>query len=149
MNKSASDHDKSALERLPHGSGFRFIDRLDDLHPGRQGTGRYQLRGDEPFLEGHFPGNPMMPGVLLIEMAAQLAGVVAQCDPEHAPMQDLRLTAVQQAKSLGTAKPGQTLVCHAEVSARMNNLVQASGRVEVEGREILKVQVTLSGRVIA
>ena len=61
----------AALDLLPHGSEFRFLDRLLSLEPGKSGAGEYAVRGDEPFLRGHFPGRPMMPGVLLVEAAAQ------------------------------------------------------------------------------
>ena len=71
-----------ALNLLPHGADFRFLDRLTKLDPGQSGAGEYRVRGDEPFLRGHFPGEPMFPGVLLAEAAAQLAGVVAQSDPK-------------------------------------------------------------------
>src|SRR5215204_1101361 len=98
-----------ALAHLPHGPEFRFVDRLTALDPGKSGTGEYTVRGDEPFLRGHFPGEPLFPGVLLIEAAAQLAGTVAQTDPQIPPLKGLRLTAVRGAKILGTAKPGQTI----------------------------------------
>src|SRR3974377_630747 len=85
----------AALARLPHGRGFRFLDRLVKLEAGKTGAGEYTVRGDEPFLRGHFPGQPMFPGVLLIEAAAQLAGAVAQCDPNIPPLPGLKLTALR------------------------------------------------------
>src|SRR5258708_37194883 len=75
-----------ALRFLPHGPEFRFLDRVLSLDPGRSGTGEYRVRGDEPFLLGHFPGNPIFPGVLVVEAAAQLAGLVGQSDPTIAPL---------------------------------------------------------------
>src|SRR5262245_49249409 len=98
-----------ALESLPHGPEFRFIDRLLALDPGQWGAGEYQVRGDEPFLRGHFPDQPLMPGVLLLEAAAQLAGTVAQSDPQIPPMPGLKLTAVRGAKIFGTARPGEMI----------------------------------------
>jgi 3-hydroxyacyl-[acyl-carrier-protein] dehydratase len=135
----------SALQHLPHGPDFRFIDRLTELEPGRSGTGEYRVRGDEPFLRGHFPGEPMMPGVLLIEAAAQLAGVVAQSDPAQKPLEGLKLTSVRQAKILGTARPGETMVVRAVIAGRMSHLVQASATVEVNGRMVAETVITLSG----
>lgn len=137
---------EAALARLPHGPGFRFVDRLLELVPGKSGVAEYRVRGDEPFLRGHFPGDPMMPGVLLIEAAAQLAGVVAQSDPNHAPMPGLKLTALRQVKILGTAKPGDTLHIRAEVQTRLGNLVQASGTVRLHDRVLLQADVTLAGQ---
>lgn len=137
---------KEALDRLPHGPEFRFIDRLVALTPGRQGEGEYRVRGDEPFLAGHFPGDPMMPGVVLVEAAAQLAGVVAQCDPEAPPLEGLKLTALRGVKILGTARPGETLNLRAEVTGRMGHLIQAQATGRVGDRLVLEANITLGGQ---
>ena len=134
-----------ALASLPHGPEFRFIDQLCALDPGQSGTGEYTLHGDEVFLRGHFPGSPLMPGVLLVEAAAQLAGTVAQSDPAIAPLQNLQLTAIRGAKILGSARPGQTIQLEARILGRMGNLIQAQATVQVEGRVILQTEITLSG----
>ena len=63
----SDDAAKKALDFLPHGPEFRFVDKLLSLVPGKEGTGEYRVRGDEPFLRGHFPRDPIFPGVLLIE----------------------------------------------------------------------------------
>jgi 3-hydroxymyristoyl/3-hydroxydecanoyl-(acyl carrier protein) dehydratase len=135
----------AALENLPHGPSFRFVDELTALDPGREGSGIYQIRGSEDFLTGHFPGQPMMPGVLLIEAIAQLGGVVVQTDPAIAPLRDLRLTAVRAAKILGAAEPGETLEIHAKVEGRMDGLVQIDGSVTVTGKILASARITLSG----
>ena len=134
-----------SLERLPHGPEFRFLDRLISLIPGVEGVGEYQLRGDEPFLKGHFPESPLMPGVLMLESIAQLAGVVAQSDPERSPLSALKLTAIRGAKIMGTVRPGETLILNARVLGRMGNLVQASGTATVGAQPVLKCELTLSG----
>jgi 3-hydroxyacyl-[acyl-carrier-protein] dehydratase len=134
-----------ALRHLPHGPEFRFVDRLLELDPGRRGAGEYRVRGDEAFLQGHFPGQPIMPGVILVEAVAQLAGVVAQCDPHVPPLPGLKLTAIRAAKILGTAAPGETLILRAEITGRMGNLVQARGSAETGGRVLLQTDVVLAG----
>ncbi len=134
-----------ALSRLPHGPEFRFIERLLTLEGGRSGTGEYRVRGDEPFLRGHFPGQPLFPGVLLVEAAAQLAGVVAQADPEIAPLPGLKLTALKSVKILGSALPGQVIQVQARITGRLGNLVQAEATAAVEGRCVLQAALTLSG----
>ena len=134
-----------ALAALPHGPEFRFVDRLLALEPGVSGTGEYVLRGDEPFLRGHFPGEPLLPGVLLVEAAAQLAGVVAQSDPVHTPLLGLKLTAIRAAKILGTARPGETVTLHAKITARMGNLVSAQATATLRGTLVLQCEVTLAG----
>ena len=72
---------QSALATLPHGPEFRFIDELTELEPGKSATGIFALKGNEAFLAGHFPGQPIMPAVLQIEAIAQMAGIAAQTHP--------------------------------------------------------------------
>src|SRR5258706_10877102 len=117
---------EKALSFLPHGPEFRFLDRVVDLEPGKQGRGEYTLRGNEAFLRGHFPGAPLMPGVLVVEAGAQLAGVVAQSDPTREPLRDMKLTAIRSVKILGAVLPGETVQLEAKITGRMAGLVQAS-----------------------
>jgi 3-hydroxyacyl-[acyl-carrier-protein] dehydratase len=138
---------ENALSRLPHGPEFRFLDRLLTLTPGTHGIGEYCVRGDEPFLRGHFPGDPIFPGVLLAEAAAQLAGVVAQSDPQIPPMPGLKLTALRNVKILGTARPGETIELEARVTGRLANLVQATTQARVHGTVILTADLVLSGTI--
>lgn len=134
---------EAALEQLPHGKEFRFVDRITALEPGRSGAGEYTVPEEAPFLRGHFPGHPMLPGVLLVEAGAQLAGTVAQCDPEVAPLAGLKLTAIRGVKILGTAEPGATVVLEAAITGRLGNLVQASVRASLGGRTLMEGSVTL------
>jgi len=136
---------QNGLDCLPHGPEFRFLDKVLSLTPGKTGTGEYRVRGDEPFLRGHFPGNPILPGVLLIEAAAQLSGVVAQSDPSIAPLAGLKLTALRGVKILGAAHPGDVVRLEASVIARLGNLIQAQARGWVRDTLILTAELTLSG----
>ncbi|CAN5740959.1 3-hydroxyacyl-ACP dehydratase FabZ [soil metagenome] len=136
---------QEALQSLPHGDEFRFVESLDTLNPGVSATGSYLLRGDEVFLRGHFPGQPLMPAVLLVEAMAQVAGIAAQTDEVIPAMCNLRLTAIRSVKVYGAILPGERMEIEAEVLGRMGNLVLASGRVTVEGRLLAEGQITLSG----
>lgn len=135
----------AALRLLPHGPEFRFVDRLLELVPGRSGVGEYRLRGDEPFLRGHFPGQPLMPGVLLLEAAAQLAGIAAQTDPEIGPLDDLKLTAIRAAKITGSVRPGEMVRIAARVTGRLGPLIQAEAEITQGARPVLAATLTLSG----
>ena len=86
-----------------------------------------------------------MPGVLLVEAAAQLAGVVAQSDPAIPPLAGLKLTALRNVKILGTARPGETIRLEAQVVGRLTNLVQAQATATVNGQTVLQAEVVLSG----
>lgn len=136
---------QTSLSLLPHGPEFRFVDRLLELDPGQHGVGEYRVRGDEPFLRGHFPGEPLLPGVLLVEAAAQLAGVVAQSDPQIPPLAGLKLTAIRNAKILGTARPGEVVRFEAQVTGRLGNLIQARATASVNGHNVAEVDLTLAG----
>ena len=137
---------QDALKSLPHGPEFRFLDRLLDIAPGRSGVGEYRVRGDEFYLRGHLPGEPILPGVLLLEAAAQLAGVVAQNDPAIPPLPGLKLTALRAVKILGSARPGQTVRLEASITGRLGPLVQAKTAAYVAGMQILSAEITLGGR---
>jgi 3-hydroxyacyl-[acyl-carrier-protein] dehydratase len=134
-----------ALKTLPHGPDFRFLDELTALDPGRAGVGTYRLRHDAPFLRGHFPGQPIMPGVLMVEAAAQLAGTVAQSDPHQTPLPNLKLAAIRNARFLGTVHPGDLLVLKAQIVGRMGRLIQAIVSGAVGDQPVLRVELSLSG----
>lgn len=135
-----------ALSCLPHGPSFRFVDEITELVPGQSATGRWTLKGDEAFLTGHFPGQPILPGVIMIESLAQLGGVLAQSDRGDNPLKNLRLTAVRQFKILGTIPPGQTLTLQARRDAVMPGLVQISGEIlTADGTKIASGSIILSG----
>ncbi len=133
------------LKSLPHGTEFRFIHDLTSLEPGVSGVGTYRISGNEEFLKGHFPGHPIWPGVVMIEAIAQLGGVVAQSDPQHDKLKDMRLTAIKNAKILGTAEPGAELTIRVQVEGRMGTLVQVSGSVFNGELCLAKGVVMLSG----
>jgi len=143
--KAGRDLLHDALKALPHGPEFRFLDRLLSLEPGKSGVGEYRVRENDYFLRGHLPGEPVLPGVLLIEAAAQLAGVVAQNDPEAPPLPRLKLAALRAVKILGPARPGDTVRLEARITARLGSLVQAAASASVAGVRILTAELVLSG----
>jgi 3-hydroxyacyl-[acyl-carrier-protein] dehydratase len=142
---STPDKLQDALKLLPHGPEFRFLDRLLSLVPGKQGVGEYHVRGDEHFLNAHLPGDALFPGVLLVEAGAQLAGVVAQNDPDIPSLLGLKLTALRAVKILGSARPGETIQLAASITARLGPLVHAKATATVAGVQVMTAELTLSG----
>jgi 3-hydroxyacyl-[acyl-carrier-protein] dehydratase len=133
------------MHALPHGPEFRFVDLVTQLEPGVSASAEFTLKGSEEFLRGHFPGQPIFPGVLMIEALAQLAGIAAQCDPVHPALANLRLTAVRGVKILGTVGPQETMTLAVKIVGRLGNLISAEGSVHCGEQILCQGQVTLSG----
>jgi 3-hydroxyacyl-[acyl-carrier-protein] dehydratase len=133
------------MRSLPHGPEFRFVDRMVSLTPGVKGVGEYRVRGDEYYLRGHLPGEPILPGVLLVEAGAQVAGMVAQGDPANPRWPRLKLTALRAVKILGTARPGETLRIEAVITGCLGSLIQAHVSASVADTKVLSAEIALSG----
>lgn len=133
---------------LPHGPAFRFVDALTALEPGGSAIATYTVRGDEFFLPAHFPGHPILPGVIMIEAVAQLGGIIAQTDPERPLLRNLLLAAVQNARINGSAGPGKIIEIHARITGRMGGLVMVEGEVFADGTKLLSTRVTLGGEEV-
>jgi beta-hydroxyacyl-ACP dehydratase FabZ len=73
---------------LPHRYPFLLVDRIIELEPGERVVGIKNVTANEPFFQGHFPGNPIMPGVLIVEAMAQAGGVLARMSMPDAPAQE-------------------------------------------------------------
>ena len=134
-----------AMRSLPHGPDFCFVDRMLSLTPGVRGVGEYKVRGDEYYLRGHLPGEPILPGVLLVEAGAQVAGMVAQEDPANPSLPRLKLTALRAVKILGSARPGETLRIEAVITGRLGLMVQAEVCAFIGEARVLSAELTLSG----
>jgi 3-hydroxyacyl-[acyl-carrier-protein] dehydratase len=134
-----------AMRSLPHGPEFRFVDRMLSLTPGKTGVGEYHIRGDEYYLRGHLPGEPILPGVLLVEAAAQVAGMVAQEDPANPRWPRMKLASLRAVKILGSVRPGETLRIEAAVTGILGDMIQAQVSAFIADTKVLSAELTLSG----
>ncbi len=125
---------------------MRLLDEITELVPGERARGRRTLRADDFFFDGHFPGEPMVPAVMLVEMIAQLGGVAvgAPRDPSVAgePLR-LRVAAFGPFKFPAAAAPGAVLDVDAQVSGALGGLYKIEGRVTDGDRVVAIGSVTL------
>ena len=104
------------MEALPHRIPFLFIDRVTSLTVGESITAVKNITNNEPFFQGHFPGRPVMPGVLIVEAMAQAGGVLSymtMIDVEPKPL--FFLAGVDNARFRRTVLPGDRLVIKVDV----------------------------------
>lgn len=124
---------------LPHREPFVFVDEVGELAPGERATGRRKFAAAEPFFRGHFPGNPIVPGVLLTEALAQLAGIAA-----GQTGRSFRLAAIKGMKFLAAVRPDETVTLEARKTGVAGPLWQFEVRASVGEASVAEGVVVLS-----
>jgi 3-hydroxyacyl-[acyl-carrier-protein] dehydratase len=121
---------------LPHRYPFLLLDRVIAFERGKRVTAIKNVTVNEPFFQGHFPGHPVMPGVLIIESMAQAAGVLIKLSVPHDPAQAMvfYLVKVDNARFNRVVVPGDQLRLEIEHKRTMRNMSQFWGRAFVEDK---------------
>ena len=132
------------LEGLPHGPAFRFVSTLVSVNPGQSGQAIWALKGDESFFAGHFPGRPIVPGVLLTEALAQLSGIVGFSDPQTPEQSKAAHLAHSDVRFLKAIEPPVDVQLHAVLDKTLGNLKQFSVRASVGDQTVAEGQVSLA-----
>jgi 3-hydroxyacyl-[acyl-carrier-protein] dehydratase len=127
---------------LPHRYPFLMVDRVIEIRGDESCIGIKNVTVNEPFFAGHFPGNPVMPGVLLLEGMAQSAGAVCGLISSKSgkPPAMLLLT-IDKAKFRRPVLPGQTIEYHMQKTARRRNMWWFQGRAMVSGELVAEAEV--------
>lgn len=124
---------------LPHREPFVFVEAITEHVPGERAVGRKTFAPDEPMFRGHFPGDPLVPGVILTEALAQVAGI-AVGDAGRG----LRLAAIKAMKFPGSARPGELIELRAAKSGGMAGLVQCAVEARVGDRVVAEGVIVLA-----
>lgn len=132
------------MKMLPHRYPFLLVDRLEVEVPGEKGVGIKNVTMNEEFFQGHFPNNPVMPGVLQIEAMAQTAGAVtiAQYDNYAETTHNVLFMGIEGVKFRKQVKPGDQLRMHVErIKARRNIFVYKAVAM-VDGQVASEAELT-------
>ncbi|HWF00606.1 MAG TPA: 3-hydroxyacyl-ACP dehydratase FabZ [Caulobacteraceae bacterium] len=123
------------MRRIPHRPPFLFVDRAEDFVPGKSIVGIKCVTITEPYFAGHFPGAPVMPGVLIVEALAQTGGLLMSkswdVDPEG---KIILFMSVDNCRFRQPVRPGDVLRLEVEVVRSRADVVKFKGRGVVDGR---------------
>ena len=119
---------------LPHRYPFLLVDRIVELEAPKRIVGLKNVTINEEFFQGHFPGAPVMPGVLIIEAMAQVAGVMIYRDLPDKDKKLIYFTGIESAKFRRPVLPGDQLRIEMELLNRRNNFGKMQGRATVDGK---------------
>ena len=132
------------MEILPHRHPFLLIDTVEEVEPGVRAVAKKNVTFNEPFFAGHFPGNPVMPGVLQIEAMAQTAGaiVVAGKGDFVDKKRSVLFMSIDGVKFRKPVKPGDQLRMHVEKIKERRNIFVFKGQSMVDGQVVSEAEFT-------
>lgn len=129
---------------LPHRPPFVFVHELVATDPGTSADCTTTFSPNDPVFAGHFPGNPLVPGVLLTEALAQTAGIAAASGYPENERPLFLLSAIRSMKFHRAALPGETIHLRAEKLAQVGDLLQFAVKATVEGAPVAEGQLVLA-----
>ncbi len=127
---------KEIMSILPHRYPFLLVDRITDLIPGEKAAGYKNVSANEPFFQGHFPGEPIMPGVLIVEALAQVGGVALLSQEQYRNKLAL-FTGINKFRFKQMVRPGDRL----DLSVVLTGMRATMGKGDAEAR--------VDGKVVA
>lgn len=128
------------MKKLPHRYPFLLVDRIIAMEPSVSITGIKNVTINEPFFQGHFPGQPIMPGVLIIEAMAQVGGVLAFSTGTDA--KSVFFMSIEKAKFRKPVVPGDQLKMELKVIQQRGNVWKLSGVAKVDDKVVAEADLT-------
>ncbi len=132
---------KDILELLPHRYPFLLVDKIEKVIPGKSITAIKNVSFNDNFFQGHFPGNPIMPGVLEIEAMAQAGGIMALFGREDAANNDILFLGADKVRWRGIVRPGDTLRMEVETLAYRRNTLKFAGKCYVGDKVVCEAEM--------
>lgn len=143
VNESAKIDITQIMKLLPHRYPFLLVDRIVAMEPDKSIVGIKNVTINEPFFIGHFPGQPIMPGVLLIEAMAQVGAVNILSKPENQG-KVVYLVGVDNARFRRPVAPGDQLLIEVQIISMRSYIGKASGKIQVNGNIVAEAELTFA-----
>lgn len=134
---------KEIMEIIPHRQPFMLLDTVEELEPGVRAVAKKCVTYNEPFFAGHFPQEPVMPGVLIVEALAQTGAVAILSLPENKGKIAL-FGAINSAKFKGKVEPGDVLYLETEIIKSKGPIGIGSAKATVNGKVVVQAELTFA-----
>lgn len=132
---------RGILNNIPHRYPFLLVDRVVEMQPGRRIVALKNVTSNEPFFQGHFPGAPIMPGVLIVEAMAQAGAVLLLSQMEDRASKLVYFTGIDAARFRRIVVPGDQLRLTLEVLKLRSRTCKMKGTAEVDGAVAAEAEI--------